>query len=52
MPMDPGGWEIMTDDHVADAATHLSDYTEEAEQIIRAELRRRGLAEPPLTPDR
>jgi hypothetical protein len=37
--MDPGGWEIMTDDHVADAATHLSDYTEEAEQIIRAELR-------------
>lgn len=42
-------WRDQTDDQVARAATQLSDYTEEGERIIRAELRRRGLAEPPQT---
>lgn len=42
-------WRGKTDDQVADAARHLSDYTEEGEQTIRKELRRRGMAEPPPT---
>jgi len=40
-------WHSKTDDELLDAANALSDYTEEGEQIIRAELRRRGLALPP-----
>src|SRR5438874_12491212 len=40
-------WRGKTDDEIAAAAETLSDYTEEGEQIIRAELRRRGLPEPP-----
>lgn len=42
-------WRDQTDDQVAKAATQLGDYTEEGERIIRAELRRRGLTEPPPT---
>jgi len=40
-------WRSKTDDEVMAAAGTLSDYTEEGESIIRAELRRRGLPEPP-----
>jgi len=40
-------WPGKTDDEVIEAGDTLSEYTEEGEQIIRAELRRRGLAEPP-----
>jgi hypothetical protein len=40
-------WRGKSDDDVAAAAEALSDYTEEGEQIIRAELRRRGLVQPP-----
>jgi len=39
-------WRSKTDDEVVEAARVLSDYTEEGERIIRAELRRRGLPEP------
>jgi hypothetical protein len=42
-------WRSKTDEEVADAARQLSDYTEEGERIIRGELRRRGMAEPPPT---
>src|SRR5450759_3253172 len=42
-------WRSKTDDQIADAATQLSDYTEEGERIIRGELRRRGMADPPQT---
>ena len=42
-------WRGKTDDQVADAATQLSGYTEEGERIIRGELRRRGMADPPAT---
>ena len=42
-------WRGKTDEEVADAATQLSDYTEDGERIIRGELRRRGIAEPPPT---
>ena len=42
-------WRRKTDEEVADAARQLSDYTEEGERIIRGELRRRGIAEPPPT---
>jgi hypothetical protein len=42
-------WRGKTDDQVADAARQLSGYTEEGERIIRGELRRRGMAEPPPT---
>jgi hypothetical protein len=49
MGIDAESWRVMPDDRVADAAKHLSDYTEEGERIIRAELRRRGMADPPTT---
>ena len=39
-------WREKTDDEVAEAASTLSEYTEETERIIRAELQRRGLPEP------
>jgi hypothetical protein len=42
-------WRRKSDEEVADAARQLSDYTEEGERIIREELRRRGMAEPPPT---
>ena len=40
-------WREKTDDEVAEAASNLSEYTDEAALTIRAELRRRGLPEPP-----
>jgi len=39
-------WRDKTDDEVAEAASELSQYTEEAARVIRAELQRRGLPEP------
>jgi hypothetical protein len=39
-------WRDKTDDEVAEAASSLSEYTEEAARAIRAELQRRGLPEP------
>ena len=39
-------WRDKTDGEVAEAASELSQYTEEAAQVIRAELQRRGLPEP------
>ncbi len=41
-------WRRKSDDEVAKAGGCLSDYTEEGQAAIRAELRRRGLPEPPL----
>jgi hypothetical protein len=40
-------WRSKSDEELAEAAAALGDYTEEGEQLIRAECRRRGLAEPP-----
>jgi len=39
-------WRAKSDDEVVEAALDLSEYTEEGERIIRAELRRRGLPMP------
>ncbi|MGZ4807987.1 MAG: putative signal transducing protein [Thermoanaerobaculia bacterium] len=39
-------WRDKTDDEVAEAASNLSEYTEEAAPVIRAEFQRRGLSEP------
>ena len=39
-------WSDRTDDEVLDAARTLSDYTEDGQRVIRAELQRRGLPEP------
>ena len=43
-------WRGKTDDEIAEAARQLSDYTDEAERLIRSELQRRGMTEPPPTP--
>jgi len=40
-------WRSRSDDQVIAAADALAEYSEEGEQAIRAELRRRGLSEPP-----
>lgn len=40
-------WAARSDDELLEAAEALSEYTEEGERIIRLELRRRGLPEPP-----
>jgi hypothetical protein len=40
-------WRQKSDRELEVAARELSDYTEEAEQIIRTEIRRRGMPEPP-----
>ena len=42
-----GIWSSKSDDEVLEAARDLPNYTAEAESIIRAELRRRSLEEPP-----
>jgi hypothetical protein len=43
-------WSNKSDDECAEAAKHLSEYTEEAASVIRAELRRRSMPEPgPVT---
>jgi hypothetical protein len=39
-------WRDKTDDEVVEAASTLSEYTEEAARAIRSELQRRGLPEP------
>ena len=39
-------WRDKTDDEVAEAASNLSEYTEETARVIRAELQRRDLPEP------
>jgi hypothetical protein len=39
-------WAAKTDDELLEAAGELSEYTEEGERIIRAELERRGLPQP------
>jgi hypothetical protein len=39
-------WRHKTDDELVEAAGNLSEYTEEAARVIRAELRRRDLSEP------
>src|SRR5579872_3954999 len=39
-------WAAKTDDELLDASGELFEYTEAGEQIIRAELQRRGLAAP------
>jgi hypothetical protein len=41
-------WRDKSDDEVAEAASNLSEYTEEAAQVIRAEMQRRGLSEPEM----
>ena len=44
-------WRDKTDDEVAEAACNLTEYTEEAARVIRAELQRRGLPEPDTDAD-
>jgi hypothetical protein len=39
-------WRAKSDDEILEAAQDLSEYTDDGERIIRAELRRRGLPEP------
>jgi len=39
-------WREKSDDEIRDAAKNLVDYTGQAQQVILAELRRRGLAKP------
>ena len=39
-------WRAKSDDELLEAGKDLSEYTEEGERIIRAELQRRGLPEP------
>jgi ribosomal protein L37E len=41
-----GIWATKTDDELLEAAEELSEFTEEGERIIRAELQRRGLPQP------
>lgn len=40
-------WREKPDEDLIDAASRLSEFTPEGEQTIRAELRRRGLSDPP-----
>lgn len=40
-------WAAKTDDELLEAVEELSGFTEEGERIVRAELRRRGLPQPP-----
>ena len=42
-------WRSKTKEQLSEAGDHLADYTEEGERIIRAELKRMGLPEPPPT---
>ena len=39
-------WAAKTDDELLEAAAELSEYTEDGERVIRAELKRRGLPQP------
>ncbi len=40
-------WRQKPDEALVEAGRRLSEFTAEGEQIIRAELRRRGLPDPP-----
>jgi len=40
-------WQQKSDRELEFAAIVISDYTEEAQEVIRAEIQRRGLTEPP-----
>lgn len=40
-------WQSKSDDELLEAAATLADYTEEGEDLIRAEILRRGMAGPP-----
>jgi hypothetical protein len=40
-------WQQKSDQELEVASKEISDYTEEAEQVIRSELRRRGFPKPP-----
>ena len=39
-------WQHKSDEDVVEATTHLDDYTAEVQQVLLAEMRRRGLPEP------
>jgi hypothetical protein len=43
-------WQQKSDQELEFAARVISDYTEEAQEVIRAEIQRRGLTEPPQLP--
>jgi hypothetical protein len=50
--MDPEQiWREKSDDDLMEAAERLFEFTAEGERIIRAELRRRGLPDPPAPVD-
>jgi hypothetical protein len=50
--MDPEQiWREKSDEDLVEAGERLSEFTSEGERIIRAELRRRGLADPPTPVD-
>jgi hypothetical protein len=42
-------WKAKTDEQLAEASTQLMTYTGEGETVIRAELKRRGIPDPPPT---
>ena len=44
-------WREKSDDDLIEAGGRLSEFTSEGERIIRAELRRRGLPDPPAPVD-
>jgi len=39
-------WRVRSDEQLLDAASHISEFTEEGRRVVRAELSRRGLSEP------
>ena len=39
-------WREKSDEDLLEAAASLSDFTEEGQEVVRAELRRRGLEDP------
>ena len=43
-------WQQKSDQELEFAARIISDYTEEAQEVIRVEIQRRGLIEPPQLP--
>jgi len=50
--MDPEQiWREKSDEALLEAGGHLSEFTSEGERIIRAELHRRGLPDPPMPVD-
>jgi hypothetical protein len=50
--MDPEQiWREKSDEALVEAGEHLSEFTSEGERIIRAELHRRGLPDPPMPVD-